>query len=61
MFRELLNDEYMSFDPHDETDVIKKIQQFLTKKPVFDYKHIVPQYSFEEMTKKTLEVYSSCL
>jgi glycosyltransferase involved in cell wall biosynthesis len=61
VFRELLNDEYLSFDPHDETDVIKKIQQFLTKKPVFDYKHIVPQYSFEEMTKKTLDVYSSCL
>ncbi len=61
VFKELLSDEYLSFNPRDENDITKKIQQFLTKKPVFDYKHIVPQYSFEEMTKKTLDVYTSSL
>jgi glycosyltransferase involved in cell wall biosynthesis len=61
VFKELLSDEYLSFDPRNETDLVNKIQKFLTKKMAFDYKHILAKYSFEEMTKKTLDVYTSCL
>ncbi len=61
VFRELLSDEYMSFDPHNMNDIEKKIHQFIEKRPRLDYKHIVSKYSFEEMTKKTLDVYTSCL
>ncbi len=61
VFKELLNEEYVGFDPHDEDDLVKKIHMFEGKKPAFDYKHIVAQYSFEEMTKQTFTVYTSCL
>jgi glycosyltransferase involved in cell wall biosynthesis len=61
VFKELLSEEYLSFDPRSEEDLINKIQQFLTKKMAFDYKHILSKYSFAEMTKKTLDVYASCL
>lgn len=61
VFKELLNEEYVSFDPNDEDDLVKKIHQFLKKKPAFDYNHIVSQYSFEQMTKETLAVYMSSL
>lgn len=61
VFKELLSDEYLSFDSRDENDLIQKITQFITKRPAFDYKHIIQQYSFKEMTKKTLDVYTSCL
>lgn len=61
VFKELLAEEYVSFDPHTGSDLVNKVEEFLTKKPKFDYKHIVSKYSFEEMTKKTLDVYASCL
>lgn len=61
VFRELLSDEYLSFDPHDVKDIENKIHQFIKKRLSFDYKHIVSKYSFEEMTKETLDVYTSCL
>lgn len=61
VFKELMSDEYLSFDPHDGKDIEKKIHQFIEKRPVFDYKHILSKYSFEQMTKETLNVYTSCL
>lgn len=61
VFKELLSDEYLWFNPHEETDLVNKIHEFLAKKPVFDYKHILSKYSFEQMTKETLDVYTSCL
>ncbi|MBI3366389.1 glycosyltransferase family 4 protein [Candidatus Roizmanbacteria bacterium] len=61
VFKELLNEEYVSFDPNDEDELVKKIHHFLGKKPMFDYKHIVSRYSFEQMTKETLAVYTPCL
>lgn len=61
VFKELLSDEYVSFDPHNEKDIEKKIHLFIEKRPVFDYKHILSKYSFEQMTKETLDVYTSYL
>lgn len=61
VFKELLSEEYLSFDPRDGTDIENKIHQFIEKRPKFDYKHILSKYSFEEMSKKTLDVYTSCL
>lgn len=61
VFKELLNQEYLPFDPHDENDLVRKIKQCIIKKPVFDYKHISSQYSFEQMTKEILSVYVDCL
>ncbi len=60
VFRELLSDEYLSFDPHDAQDIEKKIHLFIEKRQKFDYKHIVSKYSFEQMTKETLSIYLSC-
>lgn len=61
VFKELLNDEYLSFDPHDGKDIENKIHLFIKKRFAFDYKHIVSKYSFEQMTRETLNVYTSCL
>jgi len=61
VFKELLSDEYLSFDPHQETDLVNKINEFLAKKPIFDYKHILSKYSFEQMAKETLEIYMKVL
>ncbi len=61
VFKELLSDEYLPFDPHDKKDIERKIHLFIEKRPKFDYKHIVSKYSFEEMAKETLSVYRFCL
>lgn len=57
VFKELWDNQYLSFDPYDVNDIIKKINLFIKKKPAFDYKSILEKYSFEKMTEETLKIY----
>lgn len=57
VFRELLGNQYLSFDPNNVDDIKNKIEKFILNKQTFDYKDILSRFSFEEMTKKTIEIY----
>lgn len=61
VFKELLGNNYLSFNPKDVNDISSKIKKFLEKKPKFDYKNIIKQYSFEKMTEETLKIYHKLL
>ena len=61
VFKEILGEEYISFDPNDINDIIEKIQQFQEYSRKFDNKKINAQYSFEQMTRETLNVYKKAL
>jgi glycosyltransferase involved in cell wall biosynthesis len=61
VFKELLGNNYLSFNPNDVNDIAEKIKTFIEKKPKFDYGNILKQYSFEEMTNKTVKIYKSVL
>lgn len=61
VFKEVLDDRYISFNPYDANDIKIKIEKFLEEKPSFDYKDLLKKYSFEEMTRETLDVYKKAL
>lgn len=61
VFRELLGNNYLSFNPNDVKDIAEKIKNFTEKKPDYNYENILKQYSFEEMTNKTVKIYKSIL
>ncbi len=61
VFREILEDKYLQFNPLDVSDIQTKIEFFLEKKPKADYGNLIKKYSFEEMTKQTLEIYKKSL
>ena len=60
-FKELLGNSYLSFNPNNVDDIIDKIKSFIEKKPNFDYKNIIKQYSFEKMTDETVRIYQEVL
>ncbi|KKP52754.1 MAG: Mannosyltransferase B, partial [Candidatus Roizmanbacteria bacterium GW2011_GWA2_33_33] len=57
VFKELLGNDYLSFNPKDTDDIVEKINSFIKNYPKFDYKNIIKKYSFEKMTEKTLKIY----
>ena len=59
VFKELLGDSYLSFDPNNVDDIAEKINTFIAKKPDFDYKNILKKYSFSKMTSETVKIYTS--
>jgi glycosyltransferase involved in cell wall biosynthesis len=61
VFKELLNNNYLSFDPNDTDDITRKINSFIEKKPSFNYENILKQYSFEKMTAETFKIYKEVL
>lgn len=61
VFKELLGDNYLSFDPNSVDDIAEKINNFIEKKPKFNYKNITDKYSFEKMTNETLKIYQEVL
>lgn len=61
VFKELLGNNYLSFDPNSVEDITKKISQFTEEKPKFDYKNLIKKYSFEKMSNKILEMYQEVL
>jgi len=61
VFKELLGNNYLSFNPSDVNDIGNKIKKFLERKPSFDYRNIISQYSFEKMTNETVKIYKEVL
>lgn len=61
VFKELLGDNYLSFNPNDVDDIVNKIKSFIEKKPNFNYENILKQYSFEKMTDETVKIYKNIL
>lgn len=57
VFKELLNNEYISFNPLSVEDIAVKIQSFLRQGKTIDYKEMIKRFSFEEMADKTFELY----
>ncbi|MFA5769885.1 MAG: glycosyltransferase family 1 protein [Patescibacteria group bacterium] len=61
VFKELLGENYLSFDPNDANDIAEKINIYIRDKSKFDYKNIIKKYSFEKMTEETLKIYQKVL
>jgi len=61
VFKELLGNNYLSFNPNDVNDITSKIKIFIEKKPSFDYGNIIKKYSFEKMTNEIVKIYKNIL
>jgi len=61
VFKELLGNRYLCFDPNSVDNIKNKLKEFIDKKPKFDYQDINKKFSFPEMTKKTLLAYKKSL
>ena len=61
VFQEILENNYIGFDPNNIDDIKEKIEFFIRERPKFEYKNILNRYSFEKMTIKTLELYRKIL
>lgn len=61
VFKELMGDNYLSFDPTNVEDMSEKIKTFINKKPKFDYKDISSKYSFKTMADETIKIYSELI
>lgn len=56
VFQELLGSSYYSFDPYEESSFISTLQAF-ENDPVKKINTVQSDFSFREMTKKTVELY----
>ncbi len=61
VFQEILGDKYLQFNPYDISDIKNKIELFLNEGSKFDYRDLINRYSFEQMSRETLEIYKKCL
>ncbi len=61
VFKELLGNSYLSFNPNDTNDITEKIKSFIENKPKYNYVNIFKKYSFEKMTNKTVKIYKEVL
>lgn len=61
VFKELLGDNYISFNPYDVDDIVRAIRKFTTTKSKPDYSKIIKKYSFEKMTNETLRIYKNII
>ena len=61
VFKELLGNNYLSFNPNDIDNIAEKIKKFIEKKTKFDYKNIIGKYSFNKMTNETVKIYQEVL
>ncbi len=57
VFKEILQDQYLSFLPNDLKDIEEKINSFIRNKRTFNYENLVQKYSFKNMAEKTLQSY----
>ncbi len=61
VFKELLGNSYLSFNPNYVDDIVVKIKSFIEKKPSFNHENILKKYSFEKMTNETVKIYKEVL
>jgi glycosyltransferase involved in cell wall biosynthesis len=57
VFKELLNNQYISFDPNNVKEMTNTITSFYKKPKKFNYKEVLKRFSFCQMAKITLEIY----
>ncbi|HLL61097.1 MAG TPA: glycosyltransferase family 1 protein, partial [Candidatus Nitrosocosmicus sp.] len=57
VFKELLEDNYVTFNPLQIKDISQKINQFLKSPLTFNYKKIIQKYTFQKMAAETLQIY----
>ena len=61
VFQELLKGKYVAFNAKDIENITAQIKYFIQHKPIFDYKNIIKNFSFETMAKKTFDLYRQAL
>ena len=61
VFKEILGNQFLSFNPYDIEDIRKKINLFLAGRRKFDYTSLLKKYSFLQMTRKTIKIYQQQL
>ncbi|MEN9327557.1 MAG: hypothetical protein RI947_365 [Candidatus Parcubacteria bacterium] len=59
VFRELLGNQYLRFDPHDSASITKTMNQHLHKPLHPSYDEILKKCSFDKMTKDISKLYGS--
>ncbi len=57
VFKELLGDQYFSFNPYSSLSIKQTIANFLLQKKRFNYTKIHQKFSFKKMTEKTYSLY----
>lgn len=61
VFKEILDKQYVSFDPMNVNDIKDKIQNFIDKPINFNYTKLIIRYSFSNMTNEIVNIYRSIL
>jgi glycosyltransferase involved in cell wall biosynthesis len=61
VFNEIMNNQYLKFDPQNIRDIAVKINFFLQKKPKYDYSQILKKYSFKKMAEETVKIYKTII
>lgn len=61
VFKELLGESYVAFDPENINEMVDKIISFNTKPKKFNYLEVLKKFSFSQTAKKTLDVYQNSL
>lgn len=61
VFKEILEDQYLSFDPYSSLSIKQTIVNFLAKKRRFNFKKISMKFSFKRMVKETYRLYRQAL
>ena len=57
VFKELWNENYITFDPYKETEITEKVKTFIKAPTKIIYGEVLKKYSFEKMTEETLKIY----
>ncbi|KKQ02170.1 MAG: Glycosyl transferase group 1 [Candidatus Roizmanbacteria bacterium GW2011_GWA2_36_23] len=61
VFKELLGDLYIKFNPNDPMDMRNKIKNFINNRPKPNYNKLSKRFSFKEMSDKTFNIYKNLL
>jgi glycosyltransferase involved in cell wall biosynthesis len=61
VFREILGNDYVAFDPKNATDIKEKIEQFLKTPKSEEKQSYFSDFSFEKMTDSLLQIYKHYL
>jgi len=59
VFKEVLENQYVSFNPYDISDIYEKINYAVKDKLSADYSKIIKRYSFKNMAEETYKIYES--
>lgn len=57
VFKELLNNKYISFNPTSPQDMARKLSDFIKSKTKANRTNLPAKFSFEKMTKQTFNLY----